>query len=272
MEYPVALSSIGSTNQPDIPADVLASITAGALEIRQQVIWPSTSAQPPGTNNARVTTFLVAPGSPSVTPPSGQNMVLESHTVAIEQVMTSGAPEISGAPVNAFALVGRVTGNDPASPFGDVTGAIWSLSAGYAAGDSSQTPRPANYNNITVALAGVASWYSRTGSGTIELIGGDGGPGPEPGENRPPVADAGDDFNAVAPQIQLDGRDSRDPDNDQLTYSWRVVSGSAVLLQGTTATPIVQLAGGFGAYTFELTVTDPAGLTATDTVVVTFVR
>jgi hypothetical protein len=179
---------------------------------------------------------------------------------------------VSATPTAAFALVGRVTANDPATPFGNAVGALWTLTTGYSAGSSAGgTASTAQFSNITLALGGMASWYSSSGTGTVTLQTG-GGPGPGTGENRPPVANAGEDFSAVAPQIQLNGTQSSDPDNDTITYSWRLVSGSAVLLQANTANAIAQLAGGFGTYVFELTVTDPDGLTATDSVTVTFVR
>lgn len=52
--------------------------------------------------------------------------------------------------------------------------------------------------------------------------------------------------------------------NGALTYSLRPVQGSAAVIGGDTPTPRVQFQGGYGYYTFELTVTDAAGNTARD--------
>lgn len=78
----------------------------------------------------------------------------------------------------------------------------------------------------------------------------------------------------TAVQIQLDGRKSTSADGRPLTYRWGTAQGSptAVILGGDTATPIVQFSVGAVPYKFELTVTDSAGRTATDSVTVNYVR
>jgi phospholipase C len=72
-------------------------------------------------------------------------------------------------------------------------------------------------------------------------------------------------------QFQLDGTASSSFDGKTLTYLWTIPPGNpqAAITGGTTATPTVQF-GTRGTYTFQLTVTDSAGGTSTDTVSVTF--
>ncbi len=88
--------------------------------------------------------------------------------------------------------------------------------------------------------------------------------------NRSPVADAGPGQAVVAgATVTLDGSNSFDPDQDELTYSWEQapgVGGSAIMLTGaTTATPTFTAPTAPAALTFTLTVTDPYGASATET-------
>jgi len=96
-------------------------------------------------------------------------------------------------------------------------------------------------------------------------------PPPQPPKGNPPVADAGKGFETLVRQVRLDGTGSKDPDGGPLTYSWRVLQGRAAILDPSSPTPTVQLAGMFGDYVFELTVTNKAGLSSTATVTVKFV-
>ena len=98
-----------------------------------------------------------------------------------------------------------------------------------------------------------------------------------PGCDRPPVADAGADQTANAGAVvTLDGSDSTDPDvpNDRtpgpLTFSWIQTAGTPVALIGAnTATPTFTAPNVDETLTFQLTVTDDEGNSATDTVAIT---
>ena len=72
--------------------------------------------------------------------------------------------------------------------------------------------------------------------------------------------------------IQLDGSQSTSADGKPLTYLWTVPQGapSAAILGAATATPTVQFAQGRARYTFQLTVTDSVGKSATDSVTVDY--
>lgn len=90
--------------------------------------------------------------------------------------------------------------------------------------------------------------------------------------NQPPVADAGDDQtvtdddNNGVESIDLDGTDSTDPESGALTYQWRL-NGVLIGVTGTLTRnfPV-------GVHVVELTVTDPGGLIAHDTVTITVNR
>ena len=73
-------------------------------------------------------------------------------------------------------------------------------------------------------------------------------------------------------QFQLDGTQSTSFDGKPLTYEWTIPVGSLqVGMSGaTTATPLIQFGLGRGIYMFQLTVTDSAGKTSTDTATVNF--
>jgi len=87
--------------------------------------------------------------------------------------------------------------------------------------------------------------------------------------NKVPAARAGNDISITLPvnSVQLDGRSSSDPDGSISSYTWKKVSGptgGAVSTPSSGATKVTNLQA--GTYTFELTVTDNGGATASDRV------
>ena len=90
--------------------------------------------------------------------------------------------------------------------------------------------------------------------------------------NQPPVADAGPDQTvectgiplAGCADVTLDGTGSSDPDGDALTYTWQHLDEPGVL-----GGPMPNVTLKLGTHTFELTVDDGNGGTATDTVTIT---
>ena len=96
-------------------------------------------------------------------------------------------------------------------------------------------------------------------------------PAKQPPANLAPAADAGADATAAGgASVTLDGSASSDPDGDALTHSWTQTAGASVTLSGADMAQASFTAPDEpGALTFRLTVTDPGGLTAEDTVTVT---
>ena len=86
--------------------------------------------------------------------------------------------------------------------------------------------------------------------------------------NSPPVADAGDAITADAgEEVEFDGSGSSDDSGSIENYTWTFVyDGEEVELYGVSPSFVFDIAG---EYTVTLTVTDPSGLTDTDTVEVT---
>ena len=70
----------------------------------------------------------------------------------------------------------------------------------------------------------------------------------------------------TASSLQLDGTGSKSGDGKPLSYSWTIAPGSlsAPIFGSNTATPTVLFGVTHGNYTFQLTVTDSKGTSATD--------
>ncbi|MBS1598792.1 MAG: tandem-95 repeat protein [Bacteroidetes bacterium] len=90
--------------------------------------------------------------------------------------------------------------------------------------------------------------------------------------NQSPIANAGANKTITLPtnSVALDGSASNDPDGSIASYSWAQISGpsTATITNGNTSKPTVGALQA-GAYTFQLTVTDNKGATATAQVTVT---
>lgn len=84
--------------------------------------------------------------------------------------------------------------------------------------------------------------------------------------NQPPIAEAGESYSGFTTEpIFLDASASADPDGDNLTYEWDLNNDGAYDATGVTTPVTFDLAG---EYTVGLRVTDPLGLTSTDTITI----
>ena len=89
-----------------------------------------------------------------------------------------------------------------------------------------------------------------------------------------PIAHAGPDIQVVSAggstTVLLDGSASRDPDGVLVAYGWSQQAGpSTAIIVSPTAVQTLVTGLQVGLYQFELTVTDNAGTTARDTILVT---
>jgi PKD repeat protein len=87
-----------------------------------------------------------------------------------------------------------------------------------------------------------------------------------PGGNLPPIANIVEPVSCVAKTCSLSSAGSSDPNGDTFTYSWNFGDATTA---GTTSAPSHAFAG-VGPYTVVLTLTDVWGVTATDTVTISF--
>jgi uncharacterized repeat protein (TIGR01451 family) len=91
-------------------------------------------------------------------------------------------------------------------------------------------------------------------------------------QNVAPIADGGADLTIDAEQtVTLDASNSRDPNGDPISFSWRQVEGPSIELDESFSLRLEFLPTLAGTYTFELTVTDDKGLQSTDNVTVVVV-
>ena len=144
---------------------------------------------------------------------------------------------------------------------------LWVIVHGDTTVEHHETVVIALSNPSGAAFAGGAETVTATGT----IRSDDGTPAPPPRRGSTPVADAGADLK-VDPEapVALDGSGSSDPDGDTLTFAWSRASGTAVTLAGTdSAAPSFTAPWQPGDLVFQLTVTDPDGLAASDEVTVT---
>jgi hypothetical protein len=86
--------------------------------------------------------------------------------------------------------------------------------------------------------------------------------------NQTPIADAGDDQGVSGGDVtMLDASGSSDPDGDALDYQWTQAAGTRVTLESPTeATTSFTAPNIAGTLRFAVRVTDPGGLSSSDTV------
>lgn len=260
IERSIALNNILTGISPNLPANVLAALAGGALEIRETLIYN------PQANTVTSTVFAVPTGSPIPTPPA----VLANLGSALVAVVTMSVDKIyvTTKPFMSVMFVGTDT-HSTATPYGTYQGAASSISVGFTA------DTPAKVNTVIEAVAGAIVLYSP--SATVNTLtvttppnGGGGGGG---GNNGPTAVITPANQTVSIKEVTLDASQSTDPSGMALSYQWSVVGGGNVsLLHGNSAVATAQLGdNGPQVYTFKVTVTDNAGLTATATTTITYI-
>jgi hypothetical protein len=146
---------------------------------------------------------------------------------------------------------------------------LWQKASG-ASGDNIVTPdlykttvkglKPGTYYYTLT----VTDFTGKTDMDSVQVI-----VNPPPSNNKPPVANAGNDFSTSEKFAYLSAGASYDPDGSITSYLWSQVSGpnTATILSGNTMFPTVQNLIS-GTYKFRVLVTDNYGATDDDTVAV----
>jgi hypothetical protein len=254
VERVLALNNILTTITPMADPAVLAGIVGGALEIRERIFYN------PVQKLLTSTIFLVPTGSPLPTPlfVDLNRATIAVFTLSVDNVYVTSKP-------NAVMFVG-VIGQSTATPYGNYQGAPAVVSVGYT-NDS-----PAKITNVVDLIAGAVVTWSGTGAGTVTVVqpttGGGGGGG---GATGPTVVITPATQTAVTRQIRLDASQSTDSKGLALTYQWVALGPpTANIINPTSATPDVQFDNGFGLYTFQVTVTNSAGMSSMGTTTVQY--
>ncbi len=258
-EQSLTVSNVLPAGITVLPANILAAITGGAIDLRSQANYN------PQANILTVTFFGVLTGAPAPTSLGQTNPsnIYGSVTINVDKVYVTG---------NAVMFVGTVS-SGASTPFGNFQGAPASFSFAY----SSDTPP--KFTNSVLAIAGTAVLFSTTATGTVNITqpssggsgGGasgvtivvNGGPGVFPnGTNT---------FQTTSNLLSIDASKSTSSNAGALTYSWAATpAGTAGIFFSNTATPVIQLFSK-GTYIITLTVTDAKGTTATQTIMIQYV-
>jgi len=256
VESIVPFDDIDTINTPNLTPDILSSIKGGAMEVRQQIRYDSAS------KTVKVTALLEAPGSPLPTPTDASGLTtLYSYTVNVSQI------QVNNKRGNAVVVSGTANNDAVSTPFGDISGSSVTISAAYKTPVDPVPVAQTAFTGVSTNIAGIANLFSKAGMGTVSLAS---------SSHGAPTAVAGPkNLSTGASQFQLDATGSSDT-SGSLTYAWTFTGPATqgVTITGAnTATPTVNLPGyqdAAGIYTFQLTVTNPSGLTSTDTVAVNY--
>ncbi len=183
----------------------------------------------------------------------------------IPPVADAGNPQTITLPANSVSL----DGSNSTDPDGTIASYSWVKTSGPAAGTitsaaSAKTTVTGLVQGTYVFTLTVTDNKGATNSDFVTIT-------VNPAANQPPVANAGTSQSITLPAsaVILDGSLSYDPDGTIASYAWTQVSGAAATItNGNAAKPTVSgLAA--GTYTFQLTVTDNSGATASAQVKVT---
>ncbi len=250
LERTVKLTEAFNATTTTVPPSLATALASGAMEIREQINYN-------GTMLAEAM-FAVTPGSPSPTVLNtlpAQSLITTTQ-IAVDRVYVATLPSA------AMLFTGTIVSNQPASPFGNLTGAPASLSFAYA-GDKS-----AKFTGIVTTAAGIVTSYSATGVGNINYPPVTPPVGPGTGPQiviTPPTQTAFMKF------LTLDASATKDAQNLPMTFVWRSVNKSVAIAYPNNAVVSVQLTEGAGDYIFEVTVTDTAGNIAKATTTISYV-
>jgi hypothetical protein len=260
VERTLTLSNVLSTITPNIPANVLAAIASGALEVREQTQYNAQQS------TLTSTVFVVPVGSPT---PTSLSQLPVTSIIAITAISTTNIA-ITSKPTPAVFISGPIS-QSSVTPFGNYIGATGSYSFGYT------TDTPPKINNVIEVVAGTIVIYSPAGTGTFTITtpggGSTGGGGTGVAIVVNGSSSATPNFQTTTNQIILDASKSTSSNAGALTYTWTITQGSAGISfpNGNTSIANVQLGSGKITYIITLKVTDATGASTTVPISITLI-
>jgi len=283
----------GGANNP--PVAKITTPPSIVLPTASVTLDGSTSTDSDGTIASYLWTQTAGPNTATIATPTGKTTVINglvagTYTFQLQVTDNLGATGTTTASVTVSAgtntpPVAKITGTTSitlptnsvtldGSSSTDVGGSIASFLWSQTAGPNSATiTLPTSMSSAFNGL--IAGSYTfqlqvtdnlgATGTSTATVV-----VSPSTQTNKPPVANAGNDFTTTNNYAYLSAGGSYDPDGSIAGYNWTQVSGpnTATIVSGTTMFPTVQGLVS-GTYVFKVTVTDNLGATASANVQVT---
>jgi hypothetical protein len=257
-ERTISLTNVLTTVTPTVPAALLASLAAGAVQIREQTSYN------PQNSTLTSTLFTVASGSPANTNlaqvPFGS--FIATTAITVDRIY------VTSAPTPAVMFVGTVT-QSPVTPYGNFSGAAATYSFGYTAANTTATPpTAATIGPVIEQISGIVVLYSASASGTFTITApattGGGGAGAVTVVINGSTS-ATPTLTTVVNQLVLDASATTTSTGGTLTFAFALAPGSpsAAITGGNTSKASVQLNSGQNTYKFTLTITDSKGTTPT---------
>jgi hypothetical protein len=204
--------------------------------------------------------------------PTGQSCTMPDRSTGIELKLVDHVAVTRferGKPGDLVACLNLQTGGFFESGTVEIiggTGRFRGARGSYTASQEGQILVPPGSDKLQFGFATATYRYTLTvaqGSGTTT-----------PPTQAQTVAIAGPkNVTVTARSIQLDASRSTSADGKPLMYQWTIPQGapSAAILGANTATPVVQFSQARTTYTFQVTVTDSTGKSATDFAMVDYV-
>lgn len=254
------------------PDDIIAAVQGSGYQFREKVVFDSV------TNLLEVEWTLVPGAIMFPTPPNLLETVLVAHyTVAVTKADATGsqfalAGKIIAERIGSSPFLKTATSESPTFDLPIMRDYLMTLTGVF-------TPQTTDVTGLTTAMfsklvetvAGLGTIIGDSGQGTIKVN------SPAGTAQLPQAIASPKGLQTTRAQFTLDGSKSSDPNGGALTYKWVYIKtgGLIATISGdTSAMPVVTIQGGsfaYGTYMFQLTVTNPAGLTASDTVSVEYV-
>ncbi|HEY9162740.1 MAG TPA: PKD domain-containing protein [Desulfomonilia bacterium] len=197
-----------------------------------------------------------------------------SDTVNVNVSWSDIPPVANAGPDQTKAEGSLVTldGSASSDPDDEIVSYAWIQTAGPSVTLSDPTAKKPTFTAPDVNVAGAVLTFELTVTDTAGLQSTDSVDINVTWVNAPPVANAGPDQNVGRySTVTLNGTASHDPDSDGIaSYLWTQTGGTTVtLVNANTAVASFYVTSAIGStFTFQLKVTDPGGLTSTDTCIV----